>query len=267
MSGVFSPDALVFPRGAAVSIVVRGNPNPVAVGRTLCDSAQIPAMRGKGKIVEIMHVFGDHMWKMAPTPVIPEGFFENVVLPLGVALGAEESSDEEAAEGAGFEDPWGDDDAAPSPQQPQQRGDKQGGPSAAAGPGSASEASAAAGLARLGVSDAPPAPPPGTSGGRERYEEEEEDSPGPSAPSVSPQEMDDQLRFAALQALHTAVVEADLPMLSSALWSRMLPCRAPGKRCAERSCMMDRLCVVHLTLTSGPCYDCKLCPLFQVPAL
>ena len=81
--GVISPLELAnkYPVGTLLSIKIRGNPLPVAIGRVL-DSGQFAALEEvTGKFIEVLHVYRDELWKLKP--LIPNsGFDFDQVLPL-----------------------------------------------------------------------------------------------------------------------------------------------------------------------------------------
>jgi translation initiation factor 2D len=71
-----------FPTGAIITVQVLGNPYPVAVGRAILSGPEIYAsgIDAKGCAVEILHFFGDGLWKLG-SKTIPPGFSFDEIVP------------------------------------------------------------------------------------------------------------------------------------------------------------------------------------------
>jgi translation initiation factor 2D len=177
-----------FAKGALVSVVVPGNPAPIAVGFAALSSEDMAAAfaaSGKGKAVEVLQAYGDHLWQEAVGKPVPnEGFLEGVVAPLpGVWDGGAEIGDQ--GHGSG--------------------GDEEGSSGAGSGE-AAAEGAAAEGTA---VRDAGASLPTA-----EATTPAAEKAAGVEAAA----DMDALLEAALLQALHKSVKDADLPLAGSVLW-------------------------------------------------
>ncbi|GMH37190.1 hypothetical protein BSKO_05063 [Bryopsis sp. KO-2023] len=186
----------LFLRGALVSICVIGNPAPIAVGRTTMTSRDVKdSIRGKGKLVEIIHHFGDLLWQSHPDRPVPNpGFTEEMVLPIQEAAGVDENAleteiaelnlDEEGEQGSG-------------------------------GVGSATQ-------------------PMGVDGSSEvQIDEAGEDREGEVGPSGADEglgaDMDGLLEIALLQAFHKSIKDDMLPLPAGILYQQhMVPNRFPG---------------------------------------
>lgn len=72
-----------FSKNEIVSIYCIGNPMAVAVGRALYDRDQILAapVDQKGKAVDILHFFGDHLWLLG-SKAVPAGFDYDRIHPV-----------------------------------------------------------------------------------------------------------------------------------------------------------------------------------------
>ena len=62
--------------GDVACVMVHGNPAPLAVGRLLVSGAAVlsalsAAQLVQGRCLEVLHVFGDALWKCAPPPHTP----------------------------------------------------------------------------------------------------------------------------------------------------------------------------------------------------
>lgn len=156
--------------------------------------------------LQVTHVFGDHLWSLpgGPPRVPNDGFFTNCVVPVDAdpkSLDDASSDAEQDDEGQDVVtgDPWGEEADE----------EKEEGPSEPGEP-------AAAAVADLSLADAA----------------DQEEGPAAAAaagPELTTEEMDDLLRFTLLQCLHTVVIDKDLPLPCSALWSKMLQARPPGE--------------------------------------
>lgn len=210
LPGVFVPPEGLppFVRGQLFSVTVRGNPCPLAVGRTLLSTTDISRMgpNPRGKLLEVLHVFGDHLWSLPATPFTPnDGFFANCVVPLGQLPGGPQSEGSEGEGGEGFADPWTE------------------GESPAPAPTAAAPASSPPPPARGEAPAMPRTPPP------QQPESDSDEGSADVGPSMTPEECDELLKFCVLQALHTSVGDDQLPQPCSAFWSTLLQCRPPGE--------------------------------------
>ena len=80
-------EAFSFASGAVVCIQVAGNPIPLAVGRTLMSGSNIvmSPSDAKGHAVDVLHYFGDSLWKMG-SRAVPLGFSFDHVSPVASQL-------------------------------------------------------------------------------------------------------------------------------------------------------------------------------------
>ena len=84
LPGVDVSSLPAFARGQLCSISVPGNPAPFAVARALLSSGEARA-QGQGRLLELLHVVGDHLWGLAPGKPVPNAGFDlaaGLVLPL-----------------------------------------------------------------------------------------------------------------------------------------------------------------------------------------
>lgn len=107
LPGVGIPDEGLpeFSKGHLVSVCVRGNPCPIAVGFAAMSSVQASsAVTAKGKLVEVVQALGDCLWSDYGGRATPnDGFYSNMVMPVGAAVAADEAApgDEEQGGGGG----------------------------------------------------------------------------------------------------------------------------------------------------------------------
>ena len=177
--------------GQLAAAYVPGNPAAVAVGTVALSGAEAAARGGKGRLLEVFHVFGDSLWELTPAAAAtPDGFTRHAVAPLpGCETG--ESNDGELDERG-----EGDEAAA---QDDEERADCEDDKDIAAADAAKDDAPAEAGAAAA-----------------------------PAAP-VSAAEADALLDAALLQALKLCVKDGELPMSASALWAQhVLPSRPAG---------------------------------------
>ncbi|KAI8463967.1 MAG: hypothetical protein J3K34DRAFT_129977 [Monoraphidium minutum] len=101
-----------FEKGALVAVAVPGNPAPIAVGLAAFSSGDMAAAgggHGRGKAVEVLQAYGDHLWAdVAGKPAANEGFLDGGVAPLpgmwdGGSDGGEGGGGEAAAAAPGGE--------------------------------------------------------------------------------------------------------------------------------------------------------------------
>lgn len=216
LPGVDTERLPAFQRGTLVSVVVPGNPAPIAVGLALLssdDMAAAGAGRGKGKAVEVLQAYGDFLWsEAAGKPVANEGFLGHVVAPLP---GMWEGGVEEEGEGGEEEREGGEAAAAGgvAAAEPQGAEDKRvdgdSGGAVAGGEGAAAEGAAVAAAGE------------GDTGAAE------------DAAAGEGVNMDYLLEAALLQALHKSVKDGELPIAGSVLWWVLLGrCRSAAGSCS-----------------------------------
>ncbi|KAF6250354.1 hypothetical protein COO60DRAFT_1576296 [Scenedesmus sp. NREL 46B-D3] len=184
-----------FQRGDLLAVCVPGNPAPVAIGAAAMHSmaaAQQAAGQGKGKLVEVIQHYGDTLWQGLGKCAVPnDGFLQGVVAPEGAAAAAAGTGDAAGAAAAAMQQ-LGLSDAAAAGMD-----SSQGSAALAAGDASSYEAGAA--------------------------------SSGSSTSSPWPDDMDQLLELALLQAIVKSLKDGDLPLSSSALWGHHItPSRPPG---------------------------------------
>ena len=96
-------------KGSHCSVSVEGNPLPFAVGELLLTVEEVVAKGGSGKLLGIVHIFGDALHsRVAPSPAVPnEGFTPALILPISPTLSdpkeVEESS-ERSSEGQSMDE-------------------------------------------------------------------------------------------------------------------------------------------------------------------
>jgi len=213
-----------FSQGDVYCVMVPGNPMPLAVGTTLMDSTT--AAGGKGKLLQLVHSYGDALWAAAegkPTP--NAGFLPDGVVPLGGSM--DDPMEDEGADVAFSE---GDEAGVPAPSPGPMCAEASAGvdhwedvPTA---PSDATQQDAdlsasklADGVAELAmgeVADGAEADTAGASGGESK---------------MSPKEMDALLEACMLQALRTTVTDKTLPLLQGQLWNaHVLLARPPNTK-------------------------------------
>eukprot|EP00899_Mesostigma_viride_P015885 jgi/Mesvir1/24298/Mv10990-RA.3 len=64
-----------FGEGEIWSVVIPGNPAPIAVGVTLLSSAAAMASGMRGKVLKVVHYYGDKLWESAPGKPVPNAGF------------------------------------------------------------------------------------------------------------------------------------------------------------------------------------------------
>ena len=92
-----------FQEGEKRAVRARGNPVPFAVGWLAQDSASVLAAGGKGKIVNVVHVFGDALWNLGSRAPPNIGFTPKQVYGIRVVGGAEAEAEESDEEDEGTE--------------------------------------------------------------------------------------------------------------------------------------------------------------------
>lgn len=216
-----------FEKGSLVCICVRGNPAPLAIGYAAINSTTAGTYsQGKGKLVEVVQVFGDHLWQDLGSREIPnEGYHSNVVLSLDEHPnnsnngGCVSHTSEGVSSNKGAIGMYGAAEHIPDTW------------------AAAAAAGIQEGLDRLTVDDeeaaaeaavastsAPVSPSP--AGAHDISTESHAYANGPSASTHSLEQL---LEMALLQALHKCIKDADLPLTGSAVWAQhMVPNRPPG---------------------------------------
>eukprot|EP00899_Mesostigma_viride_P015883 jgi/Mesvir1/24296/Mv10990-RA.2 len=232
-----------FGEGEIWSVVIPGNPAPIAVGVTLLSSAAAMASGMRGKVLKVVHYYGDKLWESAPGKPVPNaGFLADRV----TAIDGRKYEDVDALD---FDAEGGEDGAEEGAHAAAEGEDCPGSAVGGADEGrvatsgeSAAEAGLAAELGDMRVADESNNH---GQGGAETEEAEEADA-GASAPaSLSPAEMDQLVESCFLQALHKSVKDGDMPILGSALWAQhILPCRAPGTKLDIKKTTYKKLSVL-----------------------
>ena len=180
------------------------------------------AAGAKGKLVDVVQVYGDCLWQDLGKRAVPnEGFWANAVVPLGFDASAGIMQDLDPADAHGM-------GAA------EEAGGSSGGGEGEGGAGPSGVAGAALQELHLGGDQgsatssgavAPAVAPPPTAAA--------EAGPGggssSGAAAASDVDMEALLQACLLQALHVSVADTDLPLAGSILWAQhMLHVRPPG---------------------------------------
>ncbi|KAG9457065.1 hypothetical protein H6P81_001573 [Aristolochia fimbriata] len=214
-----------FLAGQAWAVKVPGNPAPIAVGITTMSSAAALKAGLRGKALRILHFYRDSLWDSVEGHYVPNaGFLEDAVFEDPSLLSAAETSgacgvvDDSPIEALGKTENEGDAEQLMHSQLESRR-DANGSAQDADGSTHIDNKSAVCEEIREDVKSLKIAD--GVS------PEESTDEKGQRPLSI--EEIDTLLDKCLLQALHTTVIDKDLPMSGSTLWSgHVLPCRPPG---------------------------------------
>lgn len=86
---VHGQDLPMFAAGEPWSILVPGNPFPIAVGTTLLSSAEAIKAHLRGKALHVMHYYRDMLWETAEGRYVPNaGFLKDIVVEDPALMGA-----------------------------------------------------------------------------------------------------------------------------------------------------------------------------------
>ncbi|CAH9115953.1 unnamed protein product [Cuscuta epithymum] len=201
-----------FSSGEAWSVLVPGNPAPIAVGTTTMSSTEALRAGLRGKALRIYHYYRDTLWEATENPYVPNaGFLEDVVFEDPVFVSTYEASEshecDDAIKGTSTNDNEGATQDSVDTVTSSICGPKIQ-PDVANEDAELSEA-----IIELNVMENVSA------------DELKEDGQHP----LSAEEVDTLLDKCLLHALHATVKEKDLPMPGSTLWSsHVLPCRPTG---------------------------------------
>jgi translation initiation factor 2D len=199
LPGVDLPSLPDFSHGQLLSVVVPGNPAPIAVGVAVMSSITAQGQaQGKGKLVEVLQHYGDCLWQSLANRAVPNaGFMLGLVLPVDASAAVNDAYEVEGM-AAGAEV------GEPDPAVALEHLSLEVQQAAAAKGGHHPADDAAAGSAE----------PPSSSG---------------RSSCAWPDDMDQLMELALLQALTKSVKEEDLPLISSSLWAQHIrPCAPPG---------------------------------------
>eukprot|EP00878_Enallax_costatus_P022121 GHUV01023459.1.p1 GENE.GHUV01023459.1~~GHUV01023459.1.p1 ORF type:complete len:549 (+),score=212.06 GHUV01023459.1:91-1737(+) len=190
-------------KGQLVGICVPGNPAPIAVGAALMNSTAAAAQasgQGKGKLVELLQYYGDTLWQTLGKGAVPNaGFLQGYVLPAELAT------------------------ASPQQQQAYLEADGTAAADATDGMLGLSLNRRSEGHVATESNNSQAASTAGQCDGAAVAADTSTTS------SSFPDDMDQLLELALLQALHKSVKEDDLPLSGSDLWSQhIIHCRPPG---------------------------------------
>ncbi|GIM15473.1 hypothetical protein Vretimale_18249 [Volvox reticuliferus] len=233
-----------FEKEQLVAVCSPGNVAPVAVGTaTMAATDAAARIRGsgaagpKGKLVELLQYYGDHLWSDVGARGIPnEGFLPDGVVPVGVAS-VEATLTQGGSDDGGDNDP-GEDGAGDAAARITK--DLTLGSVSTAGDGDGDDAFGGRPdelPSRLGTTN--------NDNSNSNNGNNNRNPDGASASSVSGDagpggpggveegrtavDMDSLLEAVLLQALHKSVKDADLPLNSSVLWNQhVLPARPAG---------------------------------------
>lgn len=190
--GVCSPleIAMKYPLGTVLSIKIRGNPLPLAIGRVLDPGYFASEDQVNGKFIEVFHVYRDELWKLKPLMPNPGFDFdqvfplpEEVVLPAPIAPDIAEPVQQTPTEGEKPEEGKIEEDVKAEPQPTDQT--------------------------------EPTAPP----------EEEKKEEGDTEATAVPVEVLDDNIKLCFLTTLLIGIMPEDLPLEPSRLQAVMLLCK------------------------------------------
>ncbi|KAH8939027.1 hypothetical protein BDL97_15G015600 [Sphagnum fallax] len=217
---VHGQDLPMFAAGEPWSILVPGNPFPIAVGTTLLSSAEAIKAHLRGKALHVMHYYRDMLWETAEGRYVPNaGFLKDMVVEDPALMGAlldPAAAIDSTAQGS---------EASISEESCSNKMDEQEGieglqegraeSNVEGVASSVQEGFVGQGMERINLN---------VSGGNEDGEEEVS-----GALVLTIEEMDALLDKCLLEALHVTVKDKDLPMPGSTLWlGHILACRPPG---------------------------------------
>ena len=234
--------------GDAVCVLVSGNPAAVAIGRIAIGGAELGAAlkatpRPKGLAVEVLHVFGDTLWRYCGKPVPNAGFSLGckAVAALGTALATPPPAP--AAVAASLPPPPPAAKSEQSVEEEEETTDGEDDEHEADGDTAAPVLPTTAPvmpIARAMPTTAPQAAPDSGEGEGEGESdgEGEGEGDGDEGEAVDKEAMDELLRRCFLRAAH-AIADADLPMGLNAVWAgKMRPLRPAGM---SLDCMLSAL--------------------------
>ncbi|KAK3238247.1 hypothetical protein CYMTET_51727 [Cymbomonas tetramitiformis] len=241
-----------FAKGVIHSVMVPGNPAPIAVGSAAMSSTAA-ASANKGRLMTLLHFYGDCVWAATEGHPIPnEGFLGKVVRSIVPGAEGSESDEDEDIEDEEDEDAEGEASHETA----------QDGPSASVGAseetsadgsketsvveeGCAEEAATTAERPEAEAETDDPASLPRALDAMELGPQEAEPSAAPDDVGISPEEMDALLDACVLQALHTTLKnDSLLPVSVGTFWKgHVLPARLPGQsldiKCADTVPILD----------------------------
>ncbi|CAD7700468.1 unnamed protein product [Ostreobium quekettii] len=197
-----------FAEGGLVAVVAPGNPAVLAIGVAAMNSREAASRAGgKGRLVEILHSFGDLLWASHPEQPVPNpGFTLGMILPVEEVPSTEIGPD--AAEELNMDGMTQDSAAA-----------------------AASEPMSLTGTGQEGEAECRPETGLEEAEGPAKVPEDavvDEDLPGTS---TSAEEMDELLERCLLQVLQGHLGDGDLPIAVGDLWLHyMVPNRPPGSQ-------------------------------------
>jgi len=212
--------------GDAVCVLVSGNPAAVAIGRIAMGGAELGAAlkatpRPKGLAVEVLHVFGDTLWRYCGKPIPNAGFSLGckAVAPLGTdarATPPPPPPPAPAAVAAALPPPPPTAKSEQSEEEEEERTDGEDDEHEADGDAAAPVVP----IARATPTTAPLAAPDCGEG--------EGEGEGDEGEAVDKEAKDELLRRCFLRAAH-AIADTDLPMGLNAVWAgKMRPLRPAG---------------------------------------
>lgn len=204
-----------FSAGEPWAVKVPGNPAPIAVGTTTMSSTEALKAGFRGKALKINHYYRDSLWESAENCYVPNtGFLEDVVFEDPALISTSQASDsceDDALVGQGNASNNEEIEDAPNVKNIPSILD----------PTSTEETVVITDITEQRA----------TAMGDKRVVENasEAELNVDNQHSLSVEDVDAILEGCLLQALHTTVLDKDLPMPGSTLWSgHVLPCRPSG---------------------------------------
>lgn len=204
-----------FSAGEPWAVKVPGNPAPIAVGTTTMSSTEALKAGFRGKALKINHYYRDSLWESAENCYVPNtGFLEDVVFEDPALISTSQASDsreDDALVGQGN---------ASNNEEIEDASNVKNIPSIL-DPTSTEETVVITDITEQRA----------TAMGDKRVVENasEAELNVDNQHSLSVEDVDAILEGCLLQALHTTVLDKDLPMPGSTLWSgHVLPCRPSG---------------------------------------